>query len=114
MYGLAWYFCCLNPRERTVLRSTALALPLTLFLGVPRDLWDTFWLGLPNVTPEVKLAFLSVYGLEIVTIVEDGVDVEVVRPAAGQLVYWTEAGVFVFTPEAACLSGCEQSSYGNP
>lgn len=105
------WFCCLHPRERTVLRETALALPVTLFLGVPKDIWDVFWVGAPDNGAAIRDSFLSVYGLEIVTIMEDEVEVQVVRPSAGYLGYWIEWSLFVVTPGAACLAGCEQSTF---
>lgn len=109
MVDLAWFFCCLNPLERQVLRATAEALPLTLFLGVPLDLWETFWLLSPDNSPDRRAAFLTVYMLEIATIDEGGgeAEVTVVRPT--DLLFWTGASLYVFTPAAACLSGCEQS-----
>lgn len=108
--GLAWYFCCITPGERSVFRATAEALLLTLFVGVPLDVWDAFWLGVPQSPPIFRSAFLATYQLEIVTIVdpETELDVEVVRPT--NLPYWVEASLFVFTSEAACSSGCEQST----
>lgn len=109
MFGLEWFFCCLNPLERQVLRATAEALPLTLFLGVPIDVWNTFWLLSPDSTEDRKAAFLVVYMLEIATIDEGGGEEEltVVRPL--DLPFWVDASLFVFTPAAACLSGCQQS-----
>lgn len=106
---LAWYFCCITSGERSVFRATAEALLLTLFVGVPLDVWDTFWFGVPNAPPVFRAAFLAIYQLEIVTIVDagSGLDVEVVRPTNQP--YWVEASLFIFTPEAACLGGCQQS-----
>lgn len=109
MLPVDYYFCCLNPTERGVLRSTAEALLLTLFLGVPYDLWDAFWFGAPASGEVRRLSFLSIYGLEIVTIDVDLVPTEVVRPQVSYLPYWVEVSVYILTPAAACLSGCEQS-----
>lgn len=111
MLTIADWFCCLNPRERTVLRQTALALPVTLFLGVPKDIWDVFWVGAADNGDAVRASFLVSYGLEIVTIVEDDVEVSVVRPSAGYLGYWVDWSVYMVTPSAACLAGCEQSTF---
>lgn len=105
----ALWFCCLHPRERNVLRTTALALVETLWIGVPTGLWDTFWLASPDVTDDVKLAFRIIFGLEIVTIEEGDDEISVIRPAAGYLGYWVSWSLFVVTPAAACLAGCEQS-----
>lgn len=111
MFGITWFFCCLHPRERGVLRSTAEALVLTLFLGVPEDLWRAFWLVYEDNGEEVIQAFLRIYGLEIVTIGEPEEPVSVVRPASGFLATWVEYSLFILTPGAACSDGCGQSSF---
>lgn len=109
-WDIDFWWCCLNPRERVVLRSTIDGIALTLNVGIPKPLWDTFWLGTLNSGEPVRDAFLSIYGLEIVTIPlgEPPVDTQVVRAKDG-LTYaaWF---VYIFTPAAACLSGCQQSS----
>jgi hypothetical protein len=105
------WFCCLHPRERTVLRSTAEALVLTLFLGFPKDIWDSFWFAAPDNGLAVRESFLLSYGLQIVTILVDDVEIEGIAPAPGFLSLWVEWSLFVVTPGAACLGGCEQSSF---
>lgn len=90
------------------------ALPLTLYLGVPVDLWDAFWVLTVDSGQAVRDAFLVLYGLEIGTIVEDELEIEVVRPTSGWLPFWVTASLFILTPDAACLSGCEQSRFGDP
>lgn len=109
MYGIAWWFCCLNPLERTALRQTALALPATSFLGVPLDIWDAFWLGAGGGMDARRDAFLTVYQLEIVTIDEGEppVPVEVVRPV--DLPLWVSWSLYVLTSASLCPDGCEQS-----
>lgn len=103
------WFCCLTATERAVLRSTALALPLTLFVGIPRDVWDVFWLPL-ILQPEYRReVFIEVYLLEIVSIVVEGVDVEIVRPT--NLPVWVEYSLQVLTPSGACLDGCAQTIF---
>lgn len=82
---------------------------LDLFLGVPLDVWDAFWFGTTGTGQRRRDAFIQIYQLEIATI-EEGeppVPVEVVRPI--DFVYWVEVAVFILTPAAACLAGCEQS-----
>jgi hypothetical protein len=94
-----------------VLRQTALALPLTLWLGVPTSIYDVFWFGAPDNGAPAREVFLNVYGLEIVTIVVEMEDTEVVRPKSGYLDLWVSWSLFVLTPGAACLAGCEQSTF---
>lgn len=107
--SVGWFYCCLHPAERTVMRQTIEGLVLTLFLGVPLDVWTAFWLVTEHGAPEYQDAFRGLYHLEIVTIESDPAPIEVVRPIEGFLPFWVEVGLFVVTPEAACLSGCTQS-----
>lgn len=101
----SWY-CCLNPLERGVLRSTAEALLLTLFVGVPKDLWDTFWFASLYSGEARRLAFLEIYDLEIVTIIDVDTqeDLVVVRPT--NFAFWDDASIFVLFSAAACSGGC--------
>jgi len=108
---IEWWWCCLHPRERGVLRSTLEALLLTLWVGVPVDLWEAFWVVYEDNASNVREAFLSIYGLEIVTITVDEEELSVVRPAAGWLGYYVLWSTFILTPAAACIAGCEQSSF---
>lgn len=104
-----WWFCCIHPRERSVLRSTILGIAETLNVGIPVSLWDVFWIGIYGYGDAMKSAFISIYRLEIVTIEVDPElpPIDVVRARDG-LMYaaWL---VFLLTPPAACLEGCQQS-----
>lgn len=106
---IEWWFCCLNPRERGVLRSTILGIAETLNVGIPVAIWGAFWLPYSPSGEAMREAFRSVYMLEIVTIVIDPElpPVDVVRSTDGlQYAVWA---VFLLTPGAACLAGCQQS-----
>lgn len=103
-----WY-CCLNVRERQVLRNTVEGLLLTLWVGIPGPVWDAFWFGLGAYNDQVKSAFLSIYKLEIVTIEIDGEDLSVVRVRDGWLADYVSWSVFIFLPETSCPDGCQQS-----
>lgn len=92
-----------------MLRLTIEGVALTLGVGIPRELWDDFWLGTVQSGAAVRSAFLLIYGLEIVTIVGDDGEVEVVRPAGGFLVTYAGWALYLVTPSAACLDGCQQS-----
>lgn len=109
MYGIEWFYCCLNGRERTIIRQTCEGLVLTLFLGVPLAVWQAFWLVTPDHGQAVQEAFLRIYGLETATVEGDDGEMEVVRPADGFLALWVSWSLFVVTPSAACLEGCGQS-----
>ena len=109
-WDIAWWWCCLNPRESGVLRGTIEGIALTLDVGIPLTIWDGFWLPYGGNGAAVRSAFLSIYKLEIVTIEvgEPPVPVDVVR-ALFPLDYASWA-LFLLTPEAACSSGCQQST----
>lgn len=105
-----WWYCCLNVRERTIVRQTCEGLVLTLFSGVPVPIWDVLWLGTGYTDARYKEAFRTIYGLEIATIDGDGGPIEVVRPIDGMLPSWVLWSLYVVTPSAACLEGCGQST----
>jgi len=92
-------------------RQTALDLPLTLFVGIPVDLWFTLCAASGLGGGRMREAFLDIYHLGIVTIMEGEDEIEVVAPADGFLSLWVDWSLFVVTPSAACLGGCEQSSF---
>lgn len=94
-----------------MLRQTALALPLTLYLGVPTSIYDTFWFGAAGNGDAARENFLLIYGLEIVTILIESEETEVVRPKSGYLDYWISWGLYVLTPESTCSAGCQQSTF---
>lgn len=100
------WFCCLNPSERSVIRSLGAAFPLTLFQGVPVEVWDSAWLAAGNDSQARRDAFLSVYRLEIVTIppTEEEPAVTLVRPS--YLPLWVDISLWLLEPAAACLGGC--------
>lgn len=108
-WDIAFWYCCLNPREQGVLRGSIIGLTDTLWVGLPVEIWDAFWLPYGGVNASVKEAFLSIYRLEIVTITVEEIDISVVRPRDGYLPAWISWSLFLLTPEAACIGGCRQS-----
>lgn len=92
------------------MRNTSEGLLLTLFLGIPSDVWYAFWLVTAHASDVYVNAFLALYHLEIVTIAGDPDPIEVVRPSEDYLFWWVEMSVFILTPSAACLDGCPQST----
>jgi len=114
MWGIEWWFCCLHPRERAVLRQTALAMPATLYFGVPVDIFNAFCLGAGLTSAAMRAAFLPIYQLEIATIVPELPEepFDVVRPL--DLPLWVEWTLYVLSPESTCPSGCEQSIVNPP
>lgn len=110
MHDISWWFCCLNSRERGVLRATAIAFVDVLFLGIPLSLWLVLCASNGLTSEAMTDAFLAIYNLEIATIPlgEPPVETEVVRPSS--LPLWVEYSLFVASPGGACLDGCMQST----
>lgn len=108
-WDIGFWYCCLNPREQGVLRGTIIGLADTLYVGFPSPIWDAFWFPYTGVNDAVKSAFLSIYKLEIVTITLEDVEVSVIRPRGGDNAAWISWTIFLLTPAAACLDGCQQS-----
>jgi hypothetical protein len=82
------------------------ALPLTLFVGVPVEVWDALWFGASGVSQDRIDSALSSYVLEIVTIAptEEEPEVTLVRPT--DLSWWVSASLWILLPSSACLGGC--------
>lgn len=92
-----------------MMRVTAEGLLLTLYLGMPLDLWLAAWAVAGHNTSGYRTAFLHLYHLEIVTIEEVETPYEAVRPLDGYEAWWVEIVVWLLDPLAACLGGCPQS-----
>jgi hypothetical protein len=110
LVNIEFWFCCLNPREREVLRATIECWALSLGVGCPKTVWDGFWLIHPDVSSAVIDAFMAIYQLEIVTIEvgDPPVPLDVVVPLY-PLAYAAFA-LYIASPAAACSGGCLQSS----
>lgn len=109
-WDIAFWFCCLNPREREVLRLTIEGLILTVNVGIPVAAWDLFWVVFPDNGAAVRAAFLTTYRLSIVTIEvgDPPVPVDVVQADEyTSIISWA---LFLLEPEAACVEGCQQST----
>jgi len=105
------FFCCLNPAERSIIRSTVLGLALTLGVGVPVDLWDAYWIGSGHDSDAYRDVFRFIYHLDIVTIEDAESPYDAVRPADGWSDLWVDLAVVVLLPGGACLDGCGQSDF---
>jgi len=92
-----------------MMRVTAEGLALTLYVGVPLEIWYPAWLATGEFTEERATAFLHLYHLEIVTIEDVDVPYEAVRALSGWEPWWAEIVLWLLDPGAACLDGCPQS-----
>jgi hypothetical protein len=91
------------------MRQSAEGLALTLYLGIPRPVWDAFWLVTTHDADVYKELFRSLYHLEIGTMVIDDADVEAVVVVDGFGSWWLAMTVFLLTPAGSCPDGCEQT-----
>lgn len=104
-----FWWCCLDPPERTMLRVTAEGFLLTLYLGMPLTIWLAAWAVTGEDTEERRDAFLRLYHAEIGTMLIDGSPVDAVVPLEDYVFWWVEIVLWLLDPRAACLDGCPQS-----
>lgn len=109
-----WWFCCIHPTERAVLRATIEGVVLTLNVGLPLDIWNSVWDVFPYTGQKRRDAFLWIYALEIVTIeaTETVAAFDAVR--ALDFAAYTRFGVYLLSSSAACFGGCSQSTIPTP
>lgn len=105
------WFCCLNPRERAVLRLTIEGVALTLNVGIPREVWELFWATSAPNGQALRDAFLVIYGLEIVTIGEGDEQQEVIRAISSFVALYAAWALYLVSPSAACIAGCQQTRF---
>lgn len=110
----SFWYCCLGVPERTVQRQTAEALALTLYLGVPRPVWDLFWLVTAHPGEVYREAFRVLYHLEIGTMEVDGSPIEAVVVVEGFAGWWLALSLFILSPSGACVGGCRQTTLPSP
>lgn len=104
----AW-FCCQQVRERVAIGAIARVILLPPLFAYPLALYDAIWFGVGQSLPARRLAFLEVYGLEIVTIGD--ADEQYLQVRDGYLWFWLEAAVFTLLPAQGCPDGCVRPPY---
>jgi hypothetical protein len=109
MKTVDWWYCCLNVRERTIILNTCEGLVLTAGVGIPIPVWNAFWIATGYTASIYKEMFRACFGLETATVTVDEAPVDVVRPDSDHSANWVLYVLFVATPDAACLAGCQQS-----
>lgn len=92
-----------------MLRVTAEGFLLTLYLGIPLDVWLAAWASTGRGGVEYRDAYLHLYHAEIATMLVDEVAVDAVVPVEGFEAWWVGLVAWLLDPRAACLDGCEQS-----
>lgn len=92
-----------------MLRVTAEGFLLTLYSGIPLDIWLAAWSATGRGEEVYRDAFLRLYHAEIGTIDVDGLPVDAVVPVDGFEGWWVEIVAWLLDPLSACVEGCPQS-----
>jgi len=82
---------------------------LTLYLGVPIEIWDAVWFASGRGGEPYREAFLHLYHLEIGTMIVDELPVDAVVPISGFETWWAEVVLWLLNPLSTCTEGCPQS-----
>lgn len=96
------------------MRNTAEGLLLTLYVGVPLDVWEAFWVVTAHNDAFFKDAFRALYHLEIVTIEDVETPYDAVQPTDGFLPWWVDATIWLVGGGGACTGGCPQTPRPTP
>ncbi len=100
------FFCCLNPVEREVMRTTALAFSLTGFTFVQCDVFDVSWLLALKSRDARIAAFMALYSLERTEIELEGINTPVCVLTTSDTAFWASVALYVLTPSGSCGQGC--------
>jgi len=92
-----------------MLGVTAEGFLLTLYLGIPLDIWLAAWAVTGRGDEEYRDAFLRLYHAEIGTMVIDMLDVDAVVPLDGYVDWWIAMVAWLLDPRSTCVDGCPQS-----
>lgn len=92
-----------------MLRVTAEGFALTLYAGIPLDLWLAAWTATGRGGEDYRVAFLHLYHCEIGTMADGELTIDAVVPSEGYEAWWLDIVLWLLNPDAACLAGCEQS-----
>lgn len=108
MFNIPFWFCCLNPVERGVLRQCVTAFEATLGLFMPCVVFDALWLITSESRDARREAFPVIFGMtKTEMVIVEGDPAECVytfdNPA-----FWLELAIFTLTPAGACLDGCDR------
>lgn len=105
-FGIPFWFCCLQPVERAVLRAMGLAFVAGLGQPVDNLLWQSFWGLLVSGRASRQRAFLDIFPLEEQDATPpDTIEVVTVF-AFTDTAFWLAVSAYLLNPDSACLSGC--------
>lgn len=106
MYFIPFWFCCLNPAERGILRECATSYAFTLGAFIPCAIFNPLWLLVALSRDARKAAFVEIYGLtETELVIVEGGELECVY-TFDDSAFWLELVAFLITPAGACLDDC--------
>jgi len=108
MFGIPFWFCCLNAAERGILRQCVTAFEASLGAFMPCPLFDVLWLIVPLSRDARKAAFLTIYGMTETELVIPPSEEPVCVYTFDDPAFWIALALYTLTPEGACLDGCDR------
>jgi len=103
------FVCCLATPEKAVYYATIYGLFTTAFVGVPVEVWEAFWAPFSLCGQARREAFLAIFDLSIVTIIDPLTEIEYEAVAPANLSFWTVSLVAADGGAFDCPDGCELS-----
>lgn len=108
MFNIPFWFCCLNPVERSVLRGCIASYELTLGVFIPCTVFDTLWLIASRSREARKSAFVELYGLTETELELVPGEPLVCVYTFNNPAFWLALVAYTILPSGACLSGCDR------
>lgn len=109
MLDLSWYYCCLANPESFVLPSYAAAWAVSSGFGLSPLEYDLLWSIFPYSGPARRRAFMAIYFLHTVTVVNPVTELPEDRVVPSDEAYWADVYAALFDGRLDCVDGCEQS-----
>lgn len=109
MPDLAWYYCCLANPERFVLAAYASLWAVSSGFGLSPAEFDLLWLGFSFCGSARREAFMVIYFLHTVTVVNPVTELPEERIVPSDASYWAGVYAALYDGSLDCVNGCEQS-----
>lgn len=109
MPELAWYYCCLANPERFVLSAYASLWAVSSGFGLSPTEYDLLWAAFSFCGPARRRAFMVIYFLRTVTVVNPVTELPEDRVVPSDDAYWANVYASLFDGSLDCADGCEQS-----
>lgn len=109
MLDLSWYYCCLAPAEKFVLAAYATLWALSSGYGLSPGEFALLWVGFSGSGAARQSAFMRIYFLQIVTMIDPVTELPTDRVVPSDEVYWTDVYLATLDGRMDCPQGCKQS-----